>query len=100
MLQIDTYLFDEKGWLVEEARKHRVEDADGAQFRFVYKRDAQGAVTESTDYAVDGKVKSRELYQATVDKQGNWIKRIETLLDANGKSDDVLRTSVRVITYY
>jgi hypothetical protein len=101
LLQIDTYLFDEKGWLVEHARKNRPEDVDGAQFRFVYKRDAQGAVIESTSYTVDGKISSRELYQdIVVDKHGNWTRRTLTMLDANGKADNVLRTSVRVITYY
>jgi hypothetical protein len=101
LLKIDTYLFDEKGWLLEHARKNRPEDAYGAQFRFVYKRDAQGAVTESTSYTVDGKVSSRELYQGiVVDKHGNWTRRTLTMLDADGKPRDEPRTSVRVITYY
>jgi hypothetical protein len=101
LLQIDTYLFDDKGRLLEHARKYRSEEADGTAFRWVYQRDEKGMVTELTSYTVDGKVKSREHYQVTaVDVQGNWIRRVETWSEQDGKLSNETRVSVRTLTYY
>ena len=101
LLWIDTYIFDEKGLLIESARKDSTEAAYGSKSKFTYKRNEQGIKTESISYdATDGKVSERTLYQnIEVDKQGNWIKRTETTQSAKGTNYPIL-TTVRQITYY
>ena len=101
LLWIDTYTFDEKGRLIEHARKDKPEDAYGSRFRFVYKHDERGVPIQLTSYAADGQVESKTEYKnITVDNRGNWIKRTEHSTDANGKVRDTIITSVREITYY
>ncbi|NOT59944.1 MAG: hypothetical protein HOP19_06925 [Acidobacteria bacterium] len=100
-LWIDTYLFDEKGWVIERARKDKPEDAYGSRFRFVYKHDERGVQVESASYTAEGKLQEKTGYKdISVDSRGNWIKRTATTADTNGKVRDMTVTSIREITYY
>ena len=100
LLWIDTYIFDEKGLLIEHARKDRADAEYGSGSRFVYKRDERGIQLESASYTVDGRLEEKTEYKdIAVDSRGNWIKRTETTQSAKGTPYPIL-TSVRQITYY
>ncbi|NOT61171.1 MAG: hypothetical protein HOP19_13210 [Acidobacteria bacterium] len=101
LLQVDTYLFDEKERVLEHSRTYSVESGGGG-FRFVHKYDERGALIESLSYKVNsGQVEHKTQYQGIVlDQQGNWIKRTETMTGADGKPRNAPIVSVRQITYY
>ena len=101
LLQVDTYLFDEKERVLEYSRKYSVESGGGG-FRFVHKYDERGALIETLYYKVNsGQIDHKTQYQdIALDQQGNWIKRTETMTGADGKPRNAPNVSVRQITYY
>ena len=101
LLQVDTYLFDEKERVLEHSRKYSAESSGGG-FKFVYKYDERGACIETLIFDIKtGQLESKTQYQGIViDQQGNWIKRTEILTRADGKPGNPPMTSMRQITYY
>lgn len=101
LLQVDTYLFDEKERVLEHSRKYSAESGGGG-FKFVYKYDERGACLETLIFDTKtGQLESKTQYQEIIlDQQGNWIKRTEILTRADGKPGNPPMTSMRQITYY
>jgi hypothetical protein len=100
LLQMDVYVFDDRGRLAEHARQDGPDAPFGSRFWWQYQRNAKGVVTETVDYDKDGAIKGRTRFQSQLDAHGNWIKRTETPTDATGKASDTQFSSVRTITYY
>ncbi|NOT61170.1 MAG: hypothetical protein HOP19_13205, partial [Acidobacteria bacterium] len=74
--QLDTYRFDAQGRVIEFTRRNSFNAAAETLYRFEYKLDEKGVVTELISYAPDGKISQRTIYRDIVlDKHGNWIRR-------------------------
>ena len=100
LLHTKIYLFDEKGRVIEESQKDGPKVPFGSQYKIQSKRDEKGVVTESINYAKDGTVERRTLYQYVFDARGNWVRRTESLFDKNNKPLTDSFITQRKIAYY
>lgn len=89
-LEVNTYTYDERGFLHEEKVYESI-NMDSPVNRYLYQYDEKGNLTVQNKYNETGSPDETSAYQ--YDKTGNWIQQVIT-------SGGVVKKKVRTITYY